>query len=116
MSPPLTTSMTLPLTTPSAFDGFDVAPSPLVLRALLGKDQSTVFVFLLKNKSFDFIAHGNDLVRVDIVFDGKFTAWDDTFGLVADVEKDFVTVNLDDGSFDDVSVVEVLDGRIDGCQ
>ena len=74
------------------------------------------FVFLLKNKSFDFIAHGNDLVRVDIVFDGKFTAWDDTFGLVADVEKDFVTVNLDDGSFDDVSVVEVLDGRIDGCQ
>ena len=34
---------------------------------------------------------------------------DDTLGLVADVEQDLVPVDLDDGAFDDVTIVEVLD-------
>src|SRR6202041_4068140 len=58
--------------------------------------------------------HGNDLIGVDVVLDGQFAGRDDAFGLVADVEQDFVPVNLDDGPFDDVAIVEVLDRFIDG--
>ncbi len=39
---------------------------------------------------------------------------DDPFGLEADVEKDFVLVDLDDRAFDDVTVVELDDGGVDG--
>jgi hypothetical protein len=47
------------------------------------------------------------------VLDGKFAGGDDALGLVADVEEDLVTVHLDDDTFDDVAVVEVLDGEVD---
>ncbi len=94
----------------------DRAPGPLVLRALLGQDQPAFFVFLLKDQRLDLIAHGNDLGRVDVVLDGQLAGRDDTFGLVTDVEQDLVTVNLDDGAFDDVAIVEVLDGLVDGCE
>src|SRR3954471_3828678 len=93
---------------------FDGAPGPLVLSALLGQDQAAFLVLLGEDQSFDLIADGNDLVGVDVVLDGELTGRDDTFGLVADVEQDFVTVNLDDGPFDDVAIVEVFDGLVDG--
>jgi hypothetical protein len=47
------------------------------------------------------------------VLDGQLTRGDDTLGLVADVEQDLVPINLHDGAFNDVTVVEVLDGRVD---
>jgi len=50
------------------------------------------------------------------VLDGKLAGGDDTFGLVTDVEQNFVAVDLDDGTFDEISVVEVLDGCVDGCE
>ena len=50
---------------------------------------------------------------VDVVLDGQLAGGNHTLGLVADVEEDLVAVNLDDGAFDDVAVVEVLDGGID---
>jgi hypothetical protein len=49
------------------------------------------------------------------VLDGKFAGRNDTFGLVAD-EQDFVTVSLDDGPVDDVAIVEVFDGFVDGSE
>src|SRR6201985_2683369 len=91
----------------------DRAPGALVLRALLGQDEPAFFVLLLENQGLDLIADGDDLVGVDVVLDGEFAGRNDTFGLVADVEKDLVTVDLDDGAFDDVAVVEVLDGAVD---
>src|SRR5262249_12595436 len=59
-------------------------------------------------------AHGNDLVGVDVVLDGELAGRDDPFGFVADVEQDLVPVNFDNGAFDDVAIVEVLDRFIDG--
>ena len=47
------------------------------------------------------------------MLDGELAGRDDTLGLVADVEQDLVAVDLDDGAFDDVAVVEVLDGAVD---
>ncbi len=91
----------------------DRAPGPLVLSALLGQDQAAFFVFLGENQGLDLVAHGNDLVGVDIVLDRELAGRDDTFGLVTDVKKNFVAVNLDDGPFDDVAIVEVLDRLVD---
>ena len=67
-----------------------------------------------EDQGFDLIADGHDLIGVDVVLDGELAGRDDAFGLVADVEQDFVAVNLDDGPFDDVAIVEVLDGLVDG--
>ncbi len=82
------------------FDLFDRAPGALVLCALLGQNQSTFFVFLLQDEGFNVIAHGHNLPGINVVLDGEFTRWDDTFGLVTDVEKDFIAVNFDDRAFD----------------
>ena len=114
MRPPLTTSMTVPVTTPSSFlDLLDGAPGALVLRALLGQDQPAFLVLLLEDQGLDLVADGDDLVGVDVVLDRQLTRGDDTLGLVADVEQHLVAVDLDDGALDDVAVVEVLDGLVD---
>ena len=60
------------------------------------------------------VTHGDNLAGIDIVLDAEFAGGDDALGLVADVEQDLVAVNLDDDAFDDVAVVEVLDGGVDG--
>src|SRR4029078_4807910 len=56
----------------------------------------------------------NDLRGVDVVLDGELAGGNNALGLVADVEQDLVAVDLDDDTFDDVAVVEVLDRRVDG--
>ena len=48
------------------------------------------------------------------MLDGQLASEDDAFGLVADVEEDLITVDLDDSALDDVAVIEVLDGLVDG--
>ena len=40
------------------------------------------------------------------MLDAQFARGDDTLGLVAHVEENFVAVNLDDGSRNQVSVIE----------
>jgi len=94
-------------------DLLDRAPGALVLGALLGQDQTAFLVLLLENEGLDMIADLNDLGRVDIVLDREFTRGDDALGLVADVEQDLVSIDLDDRALDDVAVVEVLDGLVD---
>jgi hypothetical protein len=84
------------------------------LGALLGQDQSAFLVLLLENEGLDLVAHRHNICRVDIVFDGQLPRRDNALGLVADVEEHFVTVDLDDGAFDDVAIVEIFDGLIDG--
>src|SRR5205807_259950 len=97
-------------------ESLDGAPGALILRTLLGQDQPAFFVLFGENQSFDFIAHGNDLIGVDVVLDRQFAGRNNAFGLVTDVEQDFVPVNLDDGPFDDVAIVEVFDCFIDGSE
>src|SRR5699024_4120284 len=92
----------------------DRAPGALVLRALLGQDQTAVLVLLGQDQGLDLIAHLDDLTRVDIVLDGELARGDDTLGLVADVEQDLITIDLDDRALDDVAIVEVLDRGVDG--
>ena len=115
MRPPLTTSMTVPVDDAVLLlDLLDGAPGALVLGALLGQDQPAFLVLLLEDQGLDLVADGDDLVGVDVVLDRQLTRGDDALGLVADVEQDLVAVDLDDGALDDVAVVEVLDGRVDG--
>src|SRR6478735_4658445 len=97
-------------------DLLDVAPGTLVLSTLLGEDQAAFFVFLGEHQGFDLIANGDDVSGVNVVLDGQLAGGDDTFGLVTDVEQNFVAVDLDDGTFDEVSVVEVHDGGVDCCE
>jgi hypothetical protein len=47
------------------------------------------------------------------MFDRQLTRGDDALGLVADVEQDLVPVDLHDGAFDDVAVIEILNGLVD---
>ena len=113
--PPLTTSMTVAGDDAVLFlDLLDRAPGALVLRALLGQDQAALLVLLLEDQGLDLVADLDDLVGVDVVLDRQLAGGDDALGLVADVEQDLVAVDLDDGAFDDVAVVEVLDGLVDG--
>jgi hypothetical protein len=93
-------------------DLLDGAPGALVLCALLGQDQTTFLVLLLENECLDGVAYVYDLAWVYIMLDGEFARWDDTFGLVADVEEYLVAVNLDNGALNDVAIVEVLDGCV----
>ena len=112
--PPLTTSMTVPRDDAVLLlDLLDRAPGALVLRALLGQDQTAFLVLLLEDEGLDLVADGDDLGGVDVVLDRQLARGDDALGLVADVEQDLVPVDLDDGAFDDVAVVEVLDGLVD---
>ena len=95
-------------------DLLDRAPGALVLGALLGQDEPAFLVLLLEDQGLDLVADRNDLAGVDVVLDRQLTGGDDALGLVADVEQDLVAVDLDDGSRDDVAVVEVLDRLVDG--
>src|SRR5690625_720128 len=81
-------------------DGFNRTPGALVLRTLLGEDQPALFIFFLKNKGFDRIADGDNLMRVNVVLDRKFTRGNYTLSFVTDVKKDLITVNLDNSSRD----------------
>src|SRR5690606_38226384 len=99
--------------TVGVFDLLDVAPGALVLRPLLGEDEAAFFVFLLEDERLNAVADLNDLGGVDIVLDGEFAGGDDALGLETDVEQNFVSVDLDDGAFDEVSVVEVFQGLFD---
>ena len=93
-------------------DLLDLSPCALVLCTLLGQEQAAFLVLLLENQGLDLITNGNHIIRVDIVLDGKLAREDDTLGLVANVKKDLIVVNLDDSALDDVAIVEVLDGLV----
>ncbi len=74
MRPPLTTSMTEPVTMPSASLIFSTSPQARSYwGALLGQDETTLFVLLLENEGLDHVADLDDLGRVDVVLDGEFT-------------------------------------------
>ena len=87
-------------------DLFDLAPGPLVLGPLLGQDEATVLVFLGDDERFDALAHRHDLVGVDVVANRELAARDHAFGLVADVQEDFVAIDLDHGAVHELAVLD----------
>jgi hypothetical protein len=97
-------------------DPLDGAPRALVLGPLLGQDQAAFLVLLLKDKGLDLLTGLDDFVRVDVVLDRQFPGRNDALGLVADIEQDLVSIDLHDCAFDNVAVVEVLDGLVDRCE
>ena len=94
-------------------DLLDIAPGALILCTLLGQDKTAFLVFLGHDKGLDGVADFDDIVGIDVLLDGKFAGGDDTLGLVADVEENLVTVDLDDRTLDQITIIEVLDGGID---
>jgi hypothetical protein len=50
------------------------------------------------------------------MLDGEFAGGDYTLGLVTDVEENLVTIDLDDGTFDEVTIVEKLQRLFDRCK
>ena len=92
----------------------DRAPRPLVLRALLGQDEAPFLVLLGEDEGFDRLTQLHDLVRVDVVADRQLAAGDDALGLVADVEEDFVLVDLHDRAVHDLAILDIDHRSRDG--
>ena len=114
MRPPLTASITVPSTTPSASLIFSMSPQARSYCARsLGQNQTAFLVFLGDDKSLNSVADLDDFVRINVLLDGKLTGGNDALSLVADVEQDLVVIDLDDGTFDQITITEVLDGGID---
>src|SRR5665811_2546151 len=112
--PPLTTSMTVPVTTPSSSLIFSIVPQARSYCArFLDRIRRPSLSSFCRDEGLDGVPDLDDVVRVDVVLDRELAGGDDTLRLVADVEQDLVAVDLDDGAFDDVAVVDVLDGQVD---
>ena len=70
--PPLTTSMTVPVTIAVLFlDLLDRAPGALVLCALLGQDEAAFLVLLGEDEGLDRVADVDHVVGVGVVTDGE---------------------------------------------
>jgi len=63
----------------------------------------------LQDEAFDALTDGDDLRGVDVVADGEFARGNHALGLKADVEQDFVVVDLHHGAGDEVTVFELED-------
>ena len=114
MSPPLTTSMTTPFTTSSRFFS-----SSMLLHAFsywarfLERTRRPSLSSFCRTRHSIVLADRDDLGGVDVVADGELARGDDALGLEADVEQDFVVVDLDDGAGDEVAVFELEDAVAD---
>ena len=113
--PPLTTSMTVPVTMPSSSLIFSIVPQARSYCArFLDRISRPSLSSFWRTRASTWSPTRDDLVGVDVVLDRQLAGGDDALGLVADVEQDLVAVDLDDDAFDDVAVVEVLDRLVDG--
>ena len=83
----------------------NVGPSLLIGCALLRKNEATLFVFERKNESFDSFSERNDVVRVDVILDCKFTRWNDAFCLITEFKQDAVAVDLDNSASDKLAIL-----------
>ena len=95
-------------------DLLDGAPRTLVLRTLLGENQTTLFVLLGEDQCFHLLAQLDDLVGVHVVADRELTARDHALGLVSDIEQDLVLVDLHNGASDELAVLDVDERSVDG--
>ena len=85
----------------------DAFPHAGEVSALLGEDETAVFVFKLFNINFDF---GTDFERVRVL---EFSAIDHAFRLVVHVDEDFLVVDLADLTSDNLALFEAVHAGID---
>ena len=79
ISPPLTTSITVPLTVPPGLGDFlDLAPGSLVLGTLLGENETAFVVLFVEDEGFDLVAHRDDGGGIDVGPDREFFGRDQT--------------------------------------
>ncbi len=95
--------------------GFDVDPGALVLGTLLGKDKTAILVLLLENQCLYLVAEGDDVAGICILANGKLAGRNNALRLVADVQQDFVPLDLHDGTGDEIAVIEVRHRVVDEC-
>ena len=87
-------------------------PSTLVLSTLLGKNQATLFVLFLKDKSLDVLAQGDNLCRVNVFTNRKLTSRNNALRLITNVYEDLIALNLDDGTVDKISLIKIGDSAV----
>ena len=108
MRPPLTTSMTFPMTgSPDSAARLDPLPRELEARALLGEDQPALGVLLREDERVDLLADRDLVGRVDRPADRQLGDGDDALGLVADVDEHLVLVHADDRAVHDLALVDL---------
>ena len=113
--PPLTTSMTGPVTTPSSSLICSMSPQARSYWArFLDRTSRPSLSSLVRTRASILSPRRHDLVRVDVVADRQLAAGDHALGLVADVEQDLVPVDLDDGALDELAVLDRHHGAVDG--
>ena len=91
----------------------DGNPGTLVLGALLGEDEAAVLVLLLENQSLDLVAQAHDVGRIGILADRQLAGRDDALALEADVHQHLVVLQLDDGTVDEIALVELGQRAVD---
>ena len=84
----------------------DAIPHAHEVGLLLGEDETSVFIFQLFDKHFDF---GTDFEGVRVL---EFSTVNDTFGLVVHVDQDFLVVHLADLTGDELALFEAIHAGI----
>ena len=84
----------------------DTVPHAHEVGLLLRKDETSVFIFELLDKHFDF---GTDFEGVRVL---ELSTVNDTFGLVVDVDQDFLVVHLADLAHDELALFEAAHAGI----
>ena len=83
------------------------------VKPVLGEDETTVFIFLLKDQSLDLIPQIHDLRGIDVLADGELAGRDDAFALEPDVHQHLVMLQLHHGTVNQVTLVEIGQRAID---
>ena len=105
--PPLTTSMTGPVTTPSSSFLRSMSPQARSYWArFLDRTRRPSLSSFWRTRASMSSPRRDDLGRVDVVADRQLAAGDHALGLVADVEQDLVLVDLDHLALDDLAVLD----------
>src|SRR5581483_6061572 len=92
--------------------GLDRLPRDLEACALLQEDQATLGILLRHHERGDLVADRDLVGRMHRPADRELADGDDAFGLVTDVDEDFVLVHTDDGAVDDLALVDRREGRL----
>ena len=83
-------------------------PVLLEFRFFVGQDDGAVLVFEFFDEDIDLVADFDGL-EID-----KFVAGDHPFAFIADVHKNFLGTDFDDGTFDDFTCGEELAALLQG--
>ena len=113
MRPPLTTSITLPMTgSPDSAARLDALPGELEAGALLREDEPPFGVLLREHERVDLLADRHLVGGVDRAADRQLGDRDDAFGLVADVDEHLVLVHAHDRAVHDLALVDLREGSV----